>query len=650
MTGIQPPARALSARRILPIALIGMLVATMLAPGASARQAPSPDNPAALGSFFDAEMTARMEEHDIAGGVVAVVHDGAPIFLRGYGSANVETRTPVDPETTMFRIGSVTKLFTATAVMQLAEQGKLDLDADVNAYLDFEIPAAYGQPITLRHLLTHTAGFENRWIGMWPDDAEDIEPLGEWLAANIPERVRPPGEVTAYSNYGASLAGYIVERVSGMPYADYIDQHILRPLGMTRTTARQPVPDDLRPALSRGYEWSGGKFEARDFEWLNMAPAGVISASGADMARFMLAHLQGGQYEAARILAAETARQMHARQFANSPTLNGIGYGFYEMSRNGERVIGHGGDTLVFHSVLALFPDRDLGLFVAFNTANAGEAAEDVRDAFIDHFFPAADQDLPAATVDTGTLDDLAGSYRLTNSTYSGVEKFFGLLGAYRVSINGDTLTLAAPAGDEMLPRRVTIYRPVESSDPGELLFQEENGAGLLAFRIDEAGTTYAFVGSAPVFALEQLEWHERPVLHQIALSGLLLTLISGLAAALLAFRHARRLPVPRPAARAAGWLLAVLGALSLLLLLGLGVVVIRIQQLFAGDVTLLSTVLVIPPLIVAGSLAAAVLAIPLWRGHEWTLAGRIHYTLITLAGLALTWFLAYWNLLGWHY
>ena len=186
---------------------------------------------------------------------------------------------PVDPERTIFRIGSVGKVFTWTAVMQLVEQGKLDLDADINTYLDFRIPDTYPQPITLKHLMTHTPGFEDNAFGFASTTPEGMEPIGEWLANNIPARVWPAGEVPAYSNYGATLAGYIVERVSGMPYEDYIEQHILDPLAMTKSTPRQPPPAALEADMALGYEYQDNAFQPQGFEYMTIVPAGSISST-----------------------------------------------------------------------------------------------------------------------------------------------------------------------------------------------------------------------------------------------------------------------------------------------------------------------------------------------------------------------------------
>ena len=206
------------------------------APGRNVPPAPSqargPTDPAEVQAFLDKLFGQEMQAHHIAGAAVSVVKDGKLLFAKGYGYADREKGIPVDAAQKLFRIGSVTKLFTWTAVMQLVAQGKLNLDADVNTYLDFRIPETYPQPITLRHLLTHTAGFEDQHVALVALKEEDLAPPRAWLVSHIPARVRPPGERAAYSNYGAALAGYIVARVAGESYSQYVQDHLLNPLGM----------------------------------------------------------------------------------------------------------------------------------------------------------------------------------------------------------------------------------------------------------------------------------------------------------------------------------------------------------------------------------------------------------------------------------
>jgi CubicO group peptidase (beta-lactamase class C family) len=232
-------------------------------------------------------MAEWIDAHKGPGAVVVVVKRDAEVFARGYGFADISARRPFTADATLVRPGSISKLFTGIAVMQLVDAGKLDLDRDVNGYIDFVISTPEGGvPVTLRRLLTHRAGFEEHIKGLFSNN-RDPEPLGRWLAEGLPQRLFPKGDVEAYSNYGFALAGYIVERLSGEPFADYMQRHILDPLGMRHSTFRQPLPDDLAPLIAKGYRRSDAP-PLKFFETI-VAPAGGLSATGTDMGRFIRA-------------------------------------------------------------------------------------------------------------------------------------------------------------------------------------------------------------------------------------------------------------------------------------------------------------------------------------------------------------------------
>ena len=354
--------RAAAAAILIVAATIGP-AALAAAPDSSPDSAPRELTKSDADAWLDGFMPFTLESNDIAGAVVIIVKDGQVLTQRGFGYADIAARKRVDPATTMFRAGSISKLFTWTAVMRLVEQGKLDLDADVNQYLDFKIPNTYPKPITLRNIMTHTSGFEETDKELFIADVKDLKPLDDYLKTHLPRRIFPPGVTPAYSNYATAMAGYMVQRVSGEAYDDYIENHILKPLGMAHTSFRQPLPDALKPLVSNGYRVASKP--AKPFEVVQAWPAGSSSVSAYDMTRFMIAHLQDGQFAGVQILRPETARLMHSRQFENNPGLNGMALGFYEETRNGHRIIGHGGDTVYFHSDLHLMPDAGLGLFIS---------------------------------------------------------------------------------------------------------------------------------------------------------------------------------------------------------------------------------------------------------------------------------------------
>ena len=246
--------------------------------------APAQLTAADLDAFLDGVIPLQLQKGDIAGAVVSVVKDGKVIFARGYGYADVAQHTPVTVDATLFRIGSVSKTFTWTAVMQLVEQGKIDLDRDVNAYIDFKVPAPFGKPVTMRNLMTHTPGFEEVIKDLMVPS--DLRSMKEWLPSHLPRQIYPPGTTPAYSNYGATLAGYIVERVSGQSFDAYMEKNILGPLNLTRTTFAQPLPAELAPLMSKGYRIASQA--PKPFELVQTQPAGSVSATAENMSRYMI--------------------------------------------------------------------------------------------------------------------------------------------------------------------------------------------------------------------------------------------------------------------------------------------------------------------------------------------------------------------------
>jgi CubicO group peptidase (beta-lactamase class C family) len=367
-------------------------------------------NKSDVDSWLDGYMPYALARGDIAGAVVVVVKDGQVLTQRGYGFSDVEKRTPVSPETTLFRPGSVSKLFTWTAVMQLVEQGKIDLDKDINEYLDFKITPRNGKPITMRNAMTHTAGFEETVRHLIHDNGGKVISLEDYVKNDVPNQAFDSGTTPAYSNYATALAGYVVQRQSGMSFDDYVDQHIFKPLSMQHSSFRQPLPKNLEQFMSKGYKGASGK--AEKFEIVDPAPAGSLSASGADMGKFMIAHLNNG----AGLLKPETAKLMHDYRLDVIPGLNRMALGFYEQGINGHRGLAHGGDTTLFHSDLTLFVDDNVGLFVSVNSSGSEGAPRALRERLFDEFgnryFPAQ---LATGKVDPKTskkhVEELAGSY-----------------------------------------------------------------------------------------------------------------------------------------------------------------------------------------------------------------------------------------------
>ncbi len=487
-------------------ALAAVLFVTLAsAPAGLAKEAPGPQAPARamtgedIEAFLDGLIPLQIEQADIAGAVVTVVKDGRVLFAKGYGFADAEARTPVSPETTLFRTGSVTKLFTWTAVMQLVEQGKLDLDADVNRYLDFKLPQTHGVAVTLRHLMTHRGGFQETLKNLGAQRSGHVD-LAGYVRNNIPDQIYKPGTTPSYSNYGAALAGYIVERVAGVPFDQYVETNIHAPLGMRVATLRTPLPADLAAQMSKGYVLASGA--AGDFEVVNGYPAGSQSASGLAMGRFMAAFLNGGELDGKRILKAETVAMMLDTVTAYDPRQNGIALGFYEETRNGLRIVGHGGDTVYFHSDLHLVPAARLGFFVSYNSA--GNAVVPPRaplwGKFLDRYFPqpdgvAPDHAAPAAGLSAA---DVAGRYLSTRRAETSLLRVVTELQQPSV--------IAQPDGAIVVDTLVGLNgRPRVFHPAGDGVFREKHGQGRLVFARGEDGVIRMLTGSSGVVIFERV-------------------------------------------------------------------------------------------------------------------------------------------------
>jgi CubicO group peptidase (beta-lactamase class C family) len=595
---------------------------------------------AELEAFLDGVMAANLGDKHVAGATVAVVKDGALYFAKGYGWADPNRRAPVSADRTLFRIGSISKLFTWTAVMQLVEQGKLDLDTDVNRYLDFKIPDTYSQPITLRHIMTHTPGFEEDGRDLITSDTTRMVPLGKWLSTHIPGRVRPPGTYSSYSNYATALAGYIVQRVSGMPYDDYIEQRILVPLGMTQTTTRQPLPAKYAADMSGGFKWSGGRFESQKFEIVHPTPAGSIGSSATDMARFMLAHLGNGVYNGQRILADSTAVRMHTRAFTHDPRLPGFALGFYEKSSHGLDIIGHGGDTGWFHSDLALIPSERLGVFVSYNTNTGGELSfGPFLRQFLDHYYPVTPT-TPATVADAAEqAKRVAGEYQFNRRSYTTFQAALGLAGAVTVSA-GDSgrVMLHSPLGDSQLV-------PV-----GPMLYRDAMRDELVSFKAGPDGTVrYGFLGAAPMMALERVPWYASPKLHWVVLGLAVLVFVVTVVAAIRRVAR-RRFGTPRPEDPLPGRALVVVPALlNLVFLVAVAVIIGSSGGLLQGPLTGLKIAFALPVLGVLLALGAAVVSARQWQTGAGTRGARLRYSSAVVVALLFAWSLSQWNLLGWR-
>lgn len=596
-----------------------------------------PTNPAELEAFVDGLMEVLLDEFNTAGAVVSVVSGGELFFSKGYGFSDWEARTPVDPATTLFRIGSVSKLFAWTSVMQMVEQGLLDLDTDVNEYLDYEIPPAFDRAVTLRDIMAHAGGFEDYVIELFGDEPEDVRPLGDLLKEQIPARVRPNGDISSYSNHATGMAAYMVERASGAEWKEYMKGSILEPLGMEYTTFRQPLPEELAPHMSKGYRWRSIRFEEQDFEYVPLAPVGAAAASAEDMARFMIAHLQLGEYQGQRILQEETARLMQSDHHRMEPGVNAMAHGFMVQSRNGERIIGHGGDTRLFHTGLWILPEHGLGVFVSFNSREGGGARGSFFDAFMDRYFP-VDEEIPVPPEDFGDR----------------AERFTGEYRANRQSMTIAKIAAVQTTSVSATDRGTLRALGTEWVEVAPLTFQEEYGERRMIFREAENGRiTHFFLSGTPIIAWERPPASEAPRLHFFILAFALISIALTLVSPILGWIIRRWHNVPTQSmvripgvARFSLWVAA--------LLFGVAAVLLLTRVANEGIAVALPSglwfIFLLPILAAIPTLASLVFAVGIWRRGEGRFTVRVLYSFAAVSFCFLLWQMSVWNWLGWNY
>jgi CubicO group peptidase (beta-lactamase class C family) len=388
----------------------------LLAAPMSFASAPSLADNSELRAWVDEFVAHQMKENHIPGAIVCIVKDGQIILSKGYGLADIEAQRAVDPHKTLFRIASVTKMFTATAILQQVERGNLHLESDVREIVDFPLRLSSSKPLRVSDLLTHRGGFENGLFGVLSNRMTQMPSLKEVLSRTMPSQVRDPGTLSSYSNHGFTLLAYVLERRTGIPMAQYLQDNIFKPLGMESTSFLQPLPPPLKDEVATGYSYTNGQLIPHPFEIVLTAGGGAISSTADDMGRFMLAQLQLGLLDGRRILSVDSTQDMHNVHFRYAPGPGGMGYGFPHAEINGHDVLWHTGALYYCYSRLVLIPDSGVGLFIAGNSDQADELQERLFAAFMERYFPppAPTSAMSGAlqTPDRREADEISGEYR----------------------------------------------------------------------------------------------------------------------------------------------------------------------------------------------------------------------------------------------
>jgi CubicO group peptidase (beta-lactamase class C family) len=662
---------ALSAQRFVRTALVICALALMAASAgatapprngaaaASAAGAPSL-SAAQLEAFFDPYFARHVATSEFPGAAVVVVKDGRILFEKGYGYTDFKKTRPVSPDRTVFYAASVSKLFVATAIMQLAQQKRLGVSDDVNKYLKgFQLENRFGKQVAIANLLTHTGGLDEHLLRTeMPIDARPM-PMGEYFARYTPRRILPPGDQINYSNHGMALAGYVVERVSGMPFYAYAEKNIFAPLGMAHSTFRQPVPAAV--AADMGLR----RFEPA---YLIPYPAGSLVTSAEDMGRFMLAHLSGGATGAGPVLDPEFVADMHREHFTSHANMPGVAYGFFESFANHRRGLFHTGSR-DHQSLLYLMPEENLGIYMVLSGTDAeGALCGDVLQAFLNRFYSdiraRADADRvpsPGASRVRKGLGRYSGIYRVNLVSRTSIERIAALgMDAHVTQEKNGGLSLALPG----LERAGRITRLVEI----EPLFFRTADGGFVAFRADARGhITKMFMsgGTSDPMSFDKIHWYESGRFHvALIIAGfgvfflfLLISLIGGLVRVIRKRVTGTRTVETLPSADQDGW---ERWAWHLAALVSMLVVLSPLSAIVMALLTREHQLYNIPPLLYVSLsflLAAAVLGLALpflavraWKLRYWSPAARAAFSLVALTSLLMMPMMDLWNVLGFRF
>ena len=635
-----------------------ILLALLLATQSTAAELPN------LEAFVDGVVGGFMAQQQIAGAEVAVVRDGETLLVKGYGIDSVEPRRAVDPNESLFRLGSISKTFTWLSIMQLAERGKLKLDDPINDHLPDELDVpdeGFERPIRIIDLMNHTAGFEDILQGLFVAEDATPLPLQEQLRQRRPHRVREPGKFMVYSNYSTALAGAIVAHVSGMQYESYVEQNILVPLGLAHTTFRehykpteglpQPMSAELAVHMSQNIESRNGAWQAIPHEHIvSMAPAGAAASTAGDMARYMLALLDPQRLEAAGVLKAETFAQMREPSFQSAPGMPAIHHGFFNTPLGTTTPLAvdnlsHGGATLHFRSFMVVTDDLGdrgtLGVFVVANSASGATMVQAVAEQIlVKYFAPAPEAEPPVPEGGAARAQEYAGQYRPARRAYTQFEQIINV-GTINVTATTDGYLVVAIGGP-----------PLRFVEIGNDLFRQINGDATIAFVRDERGAISHLV--AYVGTVERVAFFASPQWLALLLAAALLTCVGVLIAAAL-----RREPVPphsigerRSAQVVTGTAIAWLAFIVLLIAWVLPFAAPGALDRFVYDYPQPVLKLALAVGVVATGLSVLGIAtlVPVWRERTWQLGRRLRHTSAVALFLLLVATLLQWNAIGFRY
>ncbi|MBB6521337.1 serine hydrolase domain-containing protein [Pseudoteredinibacter isoporae] len=602
------------------------------------------EDPALLEAYLDGLIKSSMDKHHSPSGVISIYKDGQFLLSKGYGSQSLgdgqQSAKPVQAESSLFRPGSISKLFTWVAVMQQVESGKLDLDNDVNLYLKrFQVKDSWpGQPVTLRHLMTHTAGFEDGALGyLILDKPELVLPLPEALEKYQPERINPPGLHTAYSNWGTALAGLIVANVSGETFENYVQKRIFNVLGMQYASFIEPLPPTLENHAVQAYQWSAGRYKAKPYERISgFAPAGSAAMSANDVMKFGIALLQNGQYQNQQILQASTLQQMLEQGFSHDERTRGMGMGFIKRRFGNEtlELFGHEGASAYFFSHLGISQKENLVVFASFSGAGGRSVYKDFLQNFYTRFFSEHSGTPKTIKTTAQDLQEYRGDYLPWRGSFSKAEALLRVL-------NGKSVQVVHSDQSAALLYSGKRYHMVDKD-----LFREAHGFGRIAFQRNQKSQVSDMIVDGRAYT----QYYKAPLFESKTFTLIVLMVIPLFALALLIHLLYKSTHYANHTGQKALFYSQIVWAVSTLaffILMTLSL--LSLPTIVNGIPASLTIALCFPLLSALASLALLAILVKYRQAPFGIKTKLLAYSTLTISLFSL-YFYQYWNLLGFKY
>ena len=594
-----------------------------------------------LGNWIDAQFTKAIDSLNMAGATMVLMHKDSVIHINGYGLADIEKNIPVNDSTTLVKLASISKTFVGVSIMKLYEEGKLSLDVDINQYLkSLKVDYKYENPITIRQLLTHTAGLDERNMANRVRTVKEMMPLAEYLEKRLPPQIRPPGEALTYSSHGYALLGLIVEDISGIPFHEFVKLNILEPLDMNYSNFNEQEAFEHYYSLS--YLQKDDSLIPYEPSFMHQYPAGSMTSTTIEMSQYISMLLNNGRYKDAIILDSLTVSKMFSPAFKHyEKAENGWLYGFYERHWKDLQVIEHGGDIDGFANTLMLIPEKKLGLFISINSSNlknrkSKQFIEDFTNLLFSKMLPSyAQKELRTRAPDSGfvnkPINSFQGVYRYTRYAQTTLDKvavFIGLAPEIRIVEKNDTLIIKGK-NEQLIPDTdLTFYGTTEKKH--------------YAFGENYKGDIGYFFSDTRSY--HKLEWYETVKFQLFIIGGIVLIFLLSILGNLV------RILILRKKVELVGKLNLIMAILALIFLTSFGLILLKTDpyEFTYGIPNLLKAVLILPFIFIALALMSTyhfIRALTLRKIEFW----KFNYAVSITAIIFIVW-LHYWNLIGFNY